>query len=224
MNRPYIIINCAMSADGKTALPGGKQLRLSSEEDMARVYQLRHTCDAVLVGIGTVLADDPKLTVKEKYVSDPRQPLRVILDGGCRAPEDALVFNTAAETMVFTKTHCTYSFTKPHITIQSCSEDENGLLDLMVILDTLYEKGIRRLLVEGGGTIIWSFLSRYLFDELIIYIAPVIVGGKQTPTFADGKGISSPENVVSLELIETRPLGDGVLLQYKYNHMKKRDE
>ncbi|RLF43417.1 MAG: 5-amino-6-(5-phosphoribosylamino)uracil reductase, partial [Thermoplasmata archaeon] len=68
MKRPYVIINCASSIDGKIALVGKKPLKISSEEDMARVHKLRNECDAILVGIGTILADDPKLTVKEKYV------------------------------------------------------------------------------------------------------------------------------------------------------------
>jgi len=73
-----------MSADGKIALPTKKQIRISSEEDIKRMYQLRNESDAVLVGIGTILTDNPKLTVKETYVHHPRQPLRVILDSKCR--------------------------------------------------------------------------------------------------------------------------------------------
>ena len=73
MTKPYVIINCAMSADGKIALPTRKQLRISSEEDIKRMYNLRNKCDGVLVGVGTILSDDPKLTVKEKYVKNPNK-------------------------------------------------------------------------------------------------------------------------------------------------------
>ncbi len=80
MKRPYVVINCAMSADGKIASPSGKQMRISCDEDIKRMYELRNGCDAVLVGINTVLSDDPKLTVKEKYVKNPKQPIRIVLD------------------------------------------------------------------------------------------------------------------------------------------------
>ena len=73
MNRPYVIVNCAMSADGKIALPSRKQLRISSDEDIKRMYTLHQECDAVLVGIETVLSDDPKLTVKENYSSEKKR-------------------------------------------------------------------------------------------------------------------------------------------------------
>src|SRR5512136_1812416 len=98
MNRPHVIINCAMSADGKIASPARKQIRISSEEDIARMHQLRNASDAVLVGIGTILADDPKLTVKETYVTHSHQPLRVILDGKGRTPPQALALNTTSNT------------------------------------------------------------------------------------------------------------------------------
>ena len=102
MKRPNVIINCAMSADGKIALPNRRQLRISCDEDIKRMYNLRNNADAVLVGIGTILSDDPKLTVKEKYVNNPKQPLRIILDNKCRTPKDALVLNDSAKTLIIT--------------------------------------------------------------------------------------------------------------------------
>ena len=96
MKRPHVTINCAMSADGKIALPNRKQLRISCDEDIKRMYNLRNEVDAVLVGIETILSDDPKLTVKEKYVKNLKQPLRVVLDSTCKTPKDALVLNDSA--------------------------------------------------------------------------------------------------------------------------------
>jgi 2,5-diamino-6-(ribosylamino)-4(3H)-pyrimidinone 5'-phosphate reductase len=220
MNRPYVIINCAMSADGKTALPWRKQFRLSSEEDMSRVHQLRHECDAVLVGVGTILADDPKLTVKEKYITHPRQPLRVVLDGHCRTPENALVCNEVADTLIITKPGCRFSYTKPSIESVSCALDKQGFLDIPTVLDILFKKGVQKLLVEGGGTVIWQFLSNYLVDEIYVFIAPVIIGGKHTPTCVDGDGISAIDKVISLEIIDYKSLGNGILMHYKPNFIK----
>jgi 2,5-diamino-6-(ribosylamino)-4(3H)-pyrimidinone 5'-phosphate reductase len=206
-----------MSVDGKTALPSGKQLRLSSDKDIARVHQLRNENDAILVGVGTILSDDPKLTVKEKYVTNPQQPFRVILDGNCRTPANALVLNNAAETIIFTKKTCRFSFDVKHVCIYQIDLDDDGLLDLKIVLNKLSKRGIHKLLVEGGGTIIWNFLSQYLFDELYVYIAPVIVGGEQTPIFANGKGKSSFLGNVSLKLDDSEMMGEGILLKYKLN-------
>jgi 2,5-diamino-6-(ribosylamino)-4(3H)-pyrimidinone 5'-phosphate reductase len=203
-----------MSVDGKTALPDGRQLKLSSDEDMARVYRLRHESDAVLVGVGTVLSDDPKLTVKERYVANPRQPLRVILDSNCRIPENALIFNKAAKTIIFTKKTEQYSFDVSHVCIQKVDVDSDGYLDLNIILDKLYERGIRQLLVEGGGRVIWSFISQYLIDRLYVYIAPVIIGGQGTPLFADGKGTTLFNENIALSLIDIKQVGEGFLLEY----------
>ena len=214
MSRPKVIINGAMSVDGKTALPDGGQLRLSSDEDMARVYRLRHESDAVLVGVETVLSDDPKLTVKEKYVANPRQPLRVILDSNCRVPENALIFNKAAETIIFTKKTEHYSFDVSHVCIQKVDVDSNGYLDLTIILARLYEKGIRQLLVEGGGRVIWSFISQHLIDRLYVYLAPVIIGGQGTPVFADGKGKTVFDENIGLTLMDVKQVGEGLLLEY----------
>ena len=120
MKRPYIIINCAMSSDGKIALPSRKQIRISSREDIERVYKLRNECDAVLVGIETILSDNPKLTVNENYVKNPKQPLRVILDSNCRTPTDSLALSNNAKTLIFTSEGKKKSYQCDHIEIIEC--------------------------------------------------------------------------------------------------------
>src|SRR4030042_1544544 len=100
MKRPYVIINCAMSVDGKIASPSGKQMKISCEEDIKRMYKLRSKSDAVLVGINTVISDNPKLTVKEKYIKNPKNPIRIVLDTNCKTPVDSLVVNDVAKTII----------------------------------------------------------------------------------------------------------------------------
>ena len=214
MNRPYVTINCAMSADGKIASPTRKQLRISSEEDIARMYQLRNASDAVLVGIGTILTDDPKLTVKETYVPHPHQPLRVILDGKGRTPPHALALNTTSNTLILTTKGRTKTYEGSHIEVVECKIDTNGLLDLNDALNILYQKGVRKLLVEGGGTVIWNFLKKGLVDDLYIYIGSCIIGGKNTPTVADGEGIAPGEEII-LKIVEVQKIGSGVLMHYQ---------
>jgi radical SAM superfamily enzyme YgiQ (UPF0313 family) len=101
-----------MSLDGKIASQSGKQMRISCEEDIKRMYKLRNSFDAVLVGIGTILSDNPKLTVKEKYVKNPKQPVRIVLDTNCKIPVDALVVNDAAKTLVIIGKDCNKKFLK----------------------------------------------------------------------------------------------------------------
>ena len=214
MNRPRVIINCAMSADGKIALPDRKQMKISSEEDMKRVFQLRNACDAILVGIGSILSDDPKLTVKEKYVSDPKHPLRVVLDSLCQTPEDALVVNDKAPTLIMVKEGliCEKKYGN-HVDIIHCPSNE-GRLDLHTVLSILYKKQVSTLLVEGGGSVIWEFLSKRLVDDLYVFVGSIIIGGDHTPTMADGMGIRSQEEVINLNLVNTTHIDGGMLVHY----------
>jgi 2,5-diamino-6-(ribosylamino)-4(3H)-pyrimidinone 5'-phosphate reductase len=215
MNRPQVIVNCAMSADGKIALPTRKQMRISCEEDIKRMYQLRNDCDAVLVGVGTILADDPKLTVKETYVSKPKQPLRVILDSKGRTPSDALALNTAAKTLLITARGNEKRYKGSHIEVVECPTVSNGFLDVHCVLEMLFNKGIRKLLVEGGGTVIWNFLANKVVDDMFLYIGPCIIGGAGTPTVADGEGIRNEAECISLRIVEIKRLGPGLLVHYQ---------
>jgi 2,5-diamino-6-(ribosylamino)-4(3H)-pyrimidinone 5'-phosphate reductase len=214
MNRPYVIINCAMSADGKIALPNRKQLRISCDKDMERMYKLRNEFDAVLVGIGSILSDNPKLTVKEKYVKNPCQPIRIVLDSSCRTPIDSLVVNQITKTYIFTKNRCNKKF-ENNVEVIKCPTDGDGLIDLETMLDILHKRGIKTLLVEGGGTVIWSFLRKSLVDDLFVYIAPIIIGGKITPTMTDGSGIKNEDELIYLKIVAIKSLGKGFLVHYK---------
>ena len=214
MKRPHIIINCAMSADGKIALPSRKQFRISCDEDIERMYKLRNESDAVLVGIETILLDDPKLTVKEKYVKNPRQPIRVILDSECRTPENALAVNDRAKSLIITIKECFKKF-NDNVKIIKCTEGENGFIDLKCLLELLFNHGIKTLMVEGGGTVIWSFIKSGFVDDLYVYVAPIIVGGKNTPTIADGEGIKSLDELKHLKIVNVSKLGQGVLFHYR---------
>jgi 2,5-diamino-6-(ribosylamino)-4(3H)-pyrimidinone 5'-phosphate reductase len=204
-----------MSADGKIALPTRKQVRISCDEDIKRMHQLRNDCDAVLVGVDTILADDPKLTVKEAYVSHPKQPLRVVLDSKGRTPPDALVFNTVTKTVVITTKGKEKRFKGSHIEVVGCSTNKNGFLDVHEVLEILFKRGVQKLLVEGGGTVIWNFLVNKVVDDMFIYIGPCIIGGASTPTVADGKGIRNEAEIISLQIVEMKRLGPGLLVHYQ---------
>ncbi|MCK5636776.1 MAG: 2,5-diamino-6-(ribosylamino)-4(3H)-pyrimidinone 5'-phosphate reductase [Thermoplasmatales archaeon] len=211
MKRPYVVINCAMSADGKIASPSGKQMRISCDEDIKRMYELRNGCDAVLVGINTVLSDDPKLTVKEKYVKNPKQPIRIVLDTNCKTPVGSLVVNDVAKTLIITGQQCDNNF-DDNVEVIVCNTNKDGLIDLEKLMEILYNKGIKKLMVEGGGTVIWNFLKSGFVDDFYVYVGPMIIGGKDTPTIAGGKKI---DEVSNLKLVETKTIGPGTLLHYR---------
>lgn len=212
MKRPFVIINCAMSADGKIASPSGKQMKISCDEDIKRMYELRNENDAVLVGINTVLSDDPKLTVKEKYVKNPKQPIRIVLDTHCKTPVDSQVVNDSTKTFILTGEKCSKKFGKK-VEVIICNRDKDGLIDLKKILDILYNKGIKKLMVEGGGTVIWNFLKSGFVDEFYIYVNPIIIGGSDTPTLIGKNKIINAN--INLKLIETKTIGPGILLHYR---------
>jgi|YNPNPStandDraft_1061719.scaffolds.fasta_scaffold00520_20 2,5-diamino-6-(ribosylamino)-4(3H)-pyrimidinone 5'-phosphate reductase len=213
MKRPYVIINCAMSTDGKIALPSRRQVRISSEEDIARVHRLRNRCDAILVGVGTVISDNPKLTVKDRYVRKPRHPIRVVMDTHLRIPEDALVLDGSARTIIFTSEEYTDE-SVPNAEVIGCRVNDKGYVDIREALGILHDLGVRRLLVEGGGTIIWEFISNRLVDDLYLYIGSCIIGGADTPTLCDGEGIKT-QTPINLKIVSTRRLNSGLLIHYR---------
>lgn len=206
---PHVIINCAMSVDGKIALPSRKQTHISNEEDMKRVHELRNKCDAILVGIGTILSDDPKLTVKKSYVPNPKQPVRIVLDSKGRIPRNAEVLSPDSPTIVVVSEECKREIEGAETIV--CGKER---IDLRSLLGILEKKGIRTLLVEGGETVIWSFLRERLAHEFYVFVGSMIIGGKNSPTPAGGEGVKNEEEMIPLTLKSMKNLGNGVLLHY----------
>ena len=210
--RPRVIVNCAMSPDGKIAGAERRQLRISSPEDMARVKRLRSECQAILVGAGTVLADDPHLTVKG--LAEGEQALRVVLDPRGKVPEQALVLDARARTLMVTTEGCTRLYPGAE-TVRLGA----GSIDLEALLELLGERGISTLLVEGGGETIYSFFKAGLVDTFSVFVGDFIIGGRGSPTPVDGEGFRPGEHV-PLRLESVERLGGGVHLTYEV----RRDE
>jgi len=210
--RPHVVVNAAMSVDGKIALPSRKGVRISNEEDMRRVHHLRAECDAILVGVGTVLMDDPKLTVKPELAKGPN-PLRIVLDSDGNTPDAAAVLDGTAPTLIATNNACTKTFRNAEVV--RCGEDA---VDVRKLLGILAERGVKRLLVEGGSTVNWSFFRAGLVDELYVFVGDLVIGGHSAPSLVGGEGAASVEDAVRLTLKGAAPLGNGVLLQYAVEH------
>jgi len=199
-----------MSADGKIALRTRRQTHISNEEDKRRVHKLRNSSDAILVGVETVIADNPKLTVNPKYVTRPRRPLRIVLDSKGRTPKDAHVLDGTSKTLVVTNEKCKKVF--PNAATTRCGKQEVDLKKLMRILE---KKGIKTLLVEGGSKVIWSFLQSRIADEVNIFVGSMVIGGDKSPTPAGGAGAESEKAIVALALRRMKTVGNGVLLTYE---------
>lgn len=206
----HVHVNLAMSADGRIAAPGGGPLRLSSEEDFARVHRLRHGADAILVGVGTVLADDPSLLTKERFVPHPRHPVRVVLDGRLRTPATARVLDGRAPTLVYTASEHAHR-ALPGAEVVAAGE---GRVHLPLVLGDLAARGVRTTLVEGGGRVIASFLAEGLVNLLTVYVAPTVVGS-DAPGWAEGPGLFRDGQGTPLRLTAVDRVGDGVLLTYE---------
>jgi len=182
-------------------------VRISSEEDMRRVRQLRLECDAILVGVGTIVADDPHLTVK----NEPRevQPLRVVLDPHGRTPDGAKVLNDQAATLIVTLENCTRDFLGRDVLRAG-----KDVIDLERLMEDLERRGIGSVLVEGGGATIWSLFSAGLVNEYRVYVGTRIIGGVTAPSPVDGAGFLENDSI-ALVLRCVERMGDGVLLTYE---------
>jgi len=222
MERPKIHINCAMTADGKIAKPSGARLRISSDEDMARVHRMRNRCDAILVGIGTILMDDPSLLVKERYVKRQSQPLRVVLDSKGRVPAKAKVMDDRARTLIaVTSGHVDKVKRKIKAQGTEVRAFGKGKVNLKALMGHLGRIGVGSVMVEGGGEVIWSFIEAGLVDEFTIFVGDMMVGGKG-PTPASGKGIQRKDTPIGLDLRSVKKMKGGVLLRYLPKRRRSR--
>ena len=214
-----VIVNSAMTVDGKIATHQGDSA-ISSKDDLIRVHKLRDSVDGIIVGISTVLADNPRLTIrlgrnqpKEKHLS------RIIIDSMGRIPLDSQILRTAS------KIKTIVAVTKlAHMNVRRKIKKTGAIVivagtntvDLKRVLWTIQKMGIKKILVEGGGEINWSLFSLGIVNELIVTIAPKIVGGRQATTLVEGEGYSKISQGLKLQLKKVRMQNSGELvLHYK---------
>ncbi|MBQ3685438.1 MAG: dihydrofolate reductase family protein [Candidatus Methanomethylophilaceae archaeon] len=206
--RPFIHVNCAMSADGKIAGADRTQVRISSDEDKTRVKALRRKYDAILVGVGTIIADDPHLTFKDGDYDT--NPIRIVLDPHGRTPDEAQVLDERAPTVMVTLEGCDREW--------DCEEtvrmgkDE---IDLPAVMEYLAEEiGIENVIVEGGGVTISKFFKAGLVDRYTVFVGGLIIGGADAPTPCDGDGWVV-DGGAKLVLKDCEVLGNGALLTFE---------
>lgn len=215
--RPHVFINIAASVDGKISDENRKQIRISCNEDLKRVDELRATSDAIMVGIGTILADNPRLNVKSEELRKKRvaegkkeNPVKVVVDSKCRIPENAMVFDgevILAVSKIADKERVEKISKKAEVVVFGEQE-----VDLVALFEYLYKRGIKRVMVEGGGRLISSLLSKNLVDEVFIYYAPIFIAGENSPTICDGRSFATP---LRMELVDVKRFGKGFLVHLK---------
>jgi len=215
----HVSVNAATSADGKLSSRRREQLEISGDDDFARVDRLRAVADGIVVGVGTALADDPSLVRHDEAHRtsvrgpDASPPARVVVDSACRTPTDAAILAGKPETYVLTSGSAPDSrrtaLGDAGATVVAAGEER---VDLVGAFDALESAGVERLLVEGGGELIFSLFEAGLVDELTVYIANTVVGGRDAPTLADGEGFVSEFPELALGGVER--LDAGVVLKW----------
>jgi diaminohydroxyphosphoribosylaminopyrimidine deaminase / 5-amino-6-(5-phosphoribosylamino)uracil reductase len=182
--RPYVTWKFAATLDGRVGAADGTSQWISSAASRADVHRLRGLVDAILVGSGTVLLDDPQLTVRDADVLAEHQPLRVVLDRRHRVPDDARVLDAAAETVVLDTAAPQFA------------------------LKALYDRGIRHVLLEGGPTLAGAFVEARCVDEVIAYLAPMLLGAG--PAALGDAGIGTLADAAMLEIESVTRFGDDI--------------
>lgn len=223
MDKPFIFINSAMSADGKISTKKRKQVKISGKTDFDRVDELRATSDAVMVGIGTILADDPSLTVKSEDRRKRRaaqgleeNPARIVVDSRARTPPTADIFKkgTGRRMVIVSKAAPAerVDALKEKAEIIVAGDEE---VDLREMARLLKARGIDRLMVEGGATLNWAMARAGLVDQISVFVGNLLIGGKEAPTFMDGEGIAERAEAIELQLMKYEPMDEGIVLTWK---------
>ncbi len=201
MNRPYTIIVSEVTIDGKLTLRKGvssKEIMKFMDEEATRyLHQLRAKVDGIMVGAETIRTDNPFLTVR--YV-EGKNPTRIVPTSMADIPEDANILEKHAPTIIVTSEKAPEEKVKSleeRVEVIRCGEER---VDLIKMMDVLYQKGIKNLMVEGGSTLNWNLIKLGLVDEIRLIHMPFIVGGTDTPTLVGGEGFSSLDEVVKAKL------------------------
>ncbi len=217
-----VIINAAISVDGKISTRKGDS-KISSYMDLKRVHRLRCDVNGILVGISTVLKDDPLLNIRFTSCKKiKKNPTRIIIDSKARLPLDSKIVTTAKD--IETIIAVTKSAPKNKLDLLKennlkiiISGEKGKKVNLDQVFCQLETKfGIKKILVEGGGEINWSIIKNNLFDEIIITISPLIIGGRKAITLIEGKGFDEIKKCVQLDLSKIYKKNNGeIVIHYK---------
>ncbi len=217
--RPFVTVKVAQSLDGKIATRMGTSRWISSPKARQWVHRLRSQVDAILVGVNTVLKDNPRLTVRSEVRGQRsevrREPIKVILDSHLRTPPSARIFSSGGPVIVATTQSA--SADREKRLRQKGAEiwrfpSQKGRVSLPALLRRLAKREISHLLVEGGGEVIASAFQAQAVDRLVCIVAPSLIGGREAPTSVEGEGAVSLQQAVSLKNLSVGRLGSDLLI------------
>jgi diaminohydroxyphosphoribosylaminopyrimidine deaminase / 5-amino-6-(5-phosphoribosylamino)uracil reductase len=214
--RPLVTVKLAMSLDGSIATRSGDSQWISGEQSRRVVHQMRNRCDAVMVGVGTVLADDPALTTRN--LPEGRDALRVIVDSRARTPADAQVIHEDSDAGCLIA--CTASASPDRVSVLRDAGAEVRVLpewgshvDLAALMDALGERGALSVLIEGGGELVAGALEAGVVDRMMLFYAPLIIGGRDAIPGVGGLGAELVADAVRLCDVSTRQTGADLLVE-----------
>ena len=212
--RPHVLAKWAMTLDGKAATASGDSRWISGEASRAMVHETRGVMDAILVGLGTVLADDPELTARPPGA---RVPIRIVLDSQAATPHSCRLVQSARQVplVIAVNDHAPPPARErlSRLGAEILSFPGRGRIPIGELLDELGRRGHSNLLVEGGGTVLGSFLEESAVDAVDVYLAPVIEGGDHARSPARGRGLELMRDATRLERVQTQTLGDDIRVQ-----------
>ena len=213
---PFVTAKFAMSLDGKIASRTGDSKWITGAASRRYVHEMRRTSDAIMVGVNTVLKDDPQLTARDETGKPlSRQPLRVIMDSGAHTPPDASLLKQPGHSLIAVThpgdervealRHTGAEVLRTHAT-------EDGMVDPRTFLQVLGARDITSLLVEGGGTLLGSLFDLRLVDKVAVFIAPAIIGGVSAPSPVGGEGSRVLSQAARLERVKIESFGEDVMV------------
>ena len=213
---PYVMAKFAVSLDGKIATSTGDSRWITSPRSRQYVHQMRKASDAIIVGVNTVIRDNPKLTVRDSK-DNPliHQPLRVIIDSKGRTPTDSQLFKELGHTVVAVTSAAApnvAALTAVGAEILELPMTKDGGVDPCALLQTLGARGIVSMMIEGGGQVLGSFFDLDQVDKVVAFISPMVIGGSSAPSPVGGIGFSNLAQVAKLEQVKVRRVGPDIMV------------
>ncbi|MBN2208311.1 MAG: bifunctional diaminohydroxyphosphoribosylaminopyrimidine deaminase/5-amino-6-(5-phosphoribosylamino)uracil reductase RibD [Candidatus Coatesbacteria bacterium] len=213
---PFVTLKLAQTLDGKIATKSGDSKWITGEKARRFAHKLRSESDAVLVGRGAVEKDDPQLTVRLVRPARKDRPVRVILDSGLRTSPDAKVFSSGARETIVAATEAAPLEREKALRQAGASiirtGSRDGRVNIEALLRALAQRELSSVLVEGGAEVAWEFVSQGLFDKLVLFVAPKILGGRESIPSVSGLGFAAIADAIELSIRQIRRLGSDLVI------------
>jgi diaminohydroxyphosphoribosylaminopyrimidine deaminase/5-amino-6-(5-phosphoribosylamino)uracil reductase len=211
---PFVILKVAATLDGKISTRDGESQWISGKSSRRLVHRLRNQVDGVVVGIGTILKDDPLLTTR---IKGGRDPCRIVFDTRLRIPENAKVIKISPSRTIIATTELgprekVVELEKKGVQVFVFAS-KNGRVDAKSCLSRLGELGMMCLLVEGGGKISGAFLDERLIDKIFIFLSPKLIGDPQAPGIFGGHGVTHLKEAISIKNLKVKKVGEDILVE-----------